>query len=365
MDGMGGQAGLCMLAVLINFAVVLHGQSMAEAGASAFIWPVQGEYAGSAKCAVCHAQQARTYRSNSMSRALEPIATCEILQQNPRLSWTDGPYRYLIEKTGDRYRYTVTDGQQTAAATLLYAFGQGKAGQTYVYQSDGQFLESRVSYYQQLKGLGLTVGAQNLRPTTIAEALGRRMTAAETRECFGCHTTAARRGNELQLDQFENGVQCEACHGPGAAHIAGIAKGKAGDIRSLKGLTPEETNDLCGSCHRTWETVMLLKIRGTANVRFQPYRLTNSQCFLSGDNRIACTACHDPHRAPDSVATVYDSKCTACHNPGNQSIQKKVCKVSQQSCVSCHMPRLEAPGSHHAFADHWIRVVHPGDVYPD
>ena len=352
--------------LLLSWAVAgMRAQDMAGGSGSAFIWPAKGEYIGSQKCAICHQTQAGTFRSSSMSRALEAIETCEILRRNPKMEWSDGPYHYLIEKSGARYRYTVTDGKERAEATLLYAFGQGKAGQTYVYQSGGQYYESRVSYYQELKGLGLTVGAQALSPVNIGQALGRLMSPGEARDCFGCHTTAARRGNELQLEKYENGVQCEDCHGPGAAHVAGIADGhpKPGTIRSLKGLKAEETNDLCGSCHRTWETVMLLKIRGTANVRFQPYRLTNSQCFLSGDSRIACTACHNPHAAPDAKA--YDAKCVACHNTQNTAIGKKTCKVATAACVSCHMPKFTVPGSHHAFADHWIRVARPGDPYPD
>jgi len=353
--------------LLLLPAAILRGQSMAGGGASALIWPANGEYAGSRKCAACHPAQARSYVTSSMSRALEPIDSCEILKRNPRMEWSDGEYRYLIEKSGDRYRYAVTDGTHSAEAVLLYAFGQGKAGQTYVYETGGQYFESRVSFYQELKGLGLTVGAQNLRPVNIGQALGRQMSRGEARDCFGCHTTAARRGNDLQLDRYENGVQCEVCHGPGAAHIGSIADGKPkpGTIRSLKGLKAEETNDLCGSCHRTWETIMLLKIRGTANVRFQPYRLTNSPCFLSGDARIACTACHDPHAAPSADPKAYDARCTACHNAQNAAVRKKTCKVAAQGCVTCHMPKYEVPGSHHQFADHWIRVVRAGDPYPD
>ena len=340
-------------------------QSIDEPGSARQVWPAKGEYAGSKKCAVCHAMQATSYHSSSMSRALEPIDGCAILKSNPRLNWTDGPYRYLIEKSGAGYRYQVTDGNHTAETVLLYAFGQGKAGQTYVYEKDSQFYESRVSYYEELKGLALTMGAQVAQPENIDQALGRLMSKTETIECFGCHTTAARRGNELHLEKFENGVQCEDCHGPGAAHIASISTGKPGGIRSLKDLSAEDTNELCGSCHRTWETVMLLKIRGTANVRFQPYRLTNSKCYLPGDSRIACTACHNPHAAPATDAKAYDAKCTACHNAANTTIARKTCTVATEKCVTCHMPRFEVPGSHHAFFDHWIRVVRSGDPYPN
>jgi hypothetical protein len=344
----------------------LRAQSM-SAGSSNLIWPAEGAYIGSKQCATCHAAQARSYPASSMSRALESIGNCEILKRNPRLTWTDGAYRYLIEKTGAGYRYSVTNGKESAEAMLHYAFGQGKAGQTYVYEKDGRYYESRVSYYQQLNGLDVTIGAQNVRPADIGQALGRVTNPAEVRDCFGCHTTGARRGNELHLEKFENGVQCEDCHGPGAQHVAGISNGKprAGSIRSLKGMTTEETNEVCGSCHRTWEAVMLLKIQGTSNVRFQPYRLTNSQCFTSGDRRIACTACHDPHAALSSDVKSYDAKCNACHNRGNAAVAKKICSVGKEQCVTCHMPRYEVPGSHHAFFDHWIRVVRPGDAYPN
>ena len=44
---------------------------------------------------------------------------------------------------------------------------------------------------------------------------------------------------------------------------------------------------------------------------------------------------------------------------------KPVCKVGTKDCVTCHMPRLELPGAHRAFTDHKIRVVRPGEAYPE
>ena len=353
-----------------GFWLALAGNLAAQGmggGASALIWPAQGEYIGSSQCALCHPAQAKSFRVNGMHRAMAAIGDCDILQQHPRMTWSDGPYQYLIEKTEGGYRYSVANGAERADATLRYAFGQGKAGQTYVFEKDGRYYESRVSYYRELNGLSLTVGAQNARPADILQALGRLMSPNDARDCFGCHTTGARRGNALQLEKFENGVQCEDCHSPGAAHIASIVDGKPkpGTIRNLRGLSAESTNDLCGSCHRTWETIALLNIRGPNNARFQPYRLTNSRCYDPSDRRIACTACHDPHAALVTDAKAYDSKCAACHNAGNTAIGKRVCKVGGEGCVTCHMPRVEAPGSHHLFVDHWIRVARKGDAYPD
>jgi hypothetical protein len=100
---------------------------------------------------------------------------------------------------------------------------------------------------------------------------------------------------------------------------------------------------------------------GTANVRFQPYRLANSKCYDADDKRISCLACHDPHREVDHVAADYDSKCQACHGGGKP--EAKACKVATNNCVACHMIKIELPGGHHKFTDHDIRIATA--KYPD
>jgi len=174
-------------------------------------------------------------------------------------------------------------------------------------------------------------------------------------------------GTTLQLNEFQEGVQCESCHGPGAAHVQAVRAGKsdASLIRSLKGMDPQQSNEFCGSCHRTWETVMMMKIKGINTARFPSYRITGSPCFSLDDRRISCTACHDPHGALVSDDRFYDSKCTACHNRANASLKKKTCPVGTQACTSCHMQRVEPAESHHAFPDHWFRVVKSATDYPE
>jgi hypothetical protein len=116
-------------------------------------------------------------------------------------------------------------------------------------------------------------------------------------------------------------------------------------------------------------------IRGVPNVRFQPYRLTNSKCYDSDDKRISCLACHDPHEPRKRDAAFYDSKCTACHSTATkvtpaafkESDKRSAppCPVSKANCVTCHMPKVEIPGSHFHFSDHQIRIARPGAPYPN
>jgi hypothetical protein len=290
-----------------------------------------------------------------MTRALQSGPAAKILRENPKLAVTLGAYTYEIARLGDQSLYTVTDGKETIPVPIEWAFGQGAAGQTYVFRRDGKWYESRVSYFSALRGLDLTLGAA-AAPGSLAEAAGRAAPVSEMRLCFDCHATNLAKANPLTLDGMVEGVQCERCHGPTEEHLAA-----AGKMKKLGALTTEEQSDFCGQCHRTWSQIALKGPRGIANVRFQPYRLATSRCYDAADSRIKCTACHNPHREVETSAAAYDAKCVACHS----RTAARRCKVASANCVTCHMPRLELPGAHQKFTDHRIRIVRANEAYPD
>ncbi len=326
--------------------------------------PVHGAL-GVRVCETCHPAQAKTQPMTSMAHAMELVPECGILGTHPVLNFTDGKYSYRIERKRDQSIYSVTDGQQTITVPIGWAFGLGEAGQTYVFERDGNFYESRVSYFRALNGLDLTLGAANLQPTNIEEAAGRLLSRDDKVRCFGCHSTNAAQGMRLTLDKLIPGVQCEHCHGPTEHHLEGLQRGdpKLAAMKSLKGLSSEEMSNFCGQCHRTWGEIAVQGKLGIADVRFQPYRLTNSKCYDSDDARISCVACHDPHRQVNANDAAYDSNCQACHSGGKPTAKR--CKVAAGNCVSCHMPKMEIPGSHFKFTDHMIRIARANAPYPD
>jgi hypothetical protein len=108
---------------------------------------------------------------------------------------------------------------------------------------------------------------------------------------------------------------------------------------------------------------------GRNNIRFQPYRIFKSQAHFVDDRRISCVACHDPHDRTAHEPAYYDAKCLACHLSGPKDAKTperaaSFCPVGTKQCATCHMPRVELPEMHHAFTDHWIRVVKPGEPVP-
>ena len=86
----------------------------------------------------------------------------------------------MIERRGNRSVYTVSDGVNTISEPILYCFGRGRAGQTYVLQHSGVLYECRVSYYQMIENLDLTIGQRTGVPTSLEEALGRRLKGEST-----------------------------------------------------------------------------------------------------------------------------------------------------------------------------------------
>ena len=321
--------------------------------------------ADKATCATCHREEARSQPKTPMGIGLELPDAQTVLEEHPRLTFESQGYKYLIERKNGMSTYTVSDGSGTLALPIRYAFGV--ASQTFVFEYGGHFYESLVSYYPTAGGLAVTMGSERVRPHTLVEAMGRETSAQEIVACFGCHSSGAVDQGKLTLESMRPGLDCEHCHAGAEAHQEAMSAGKTAPLpKKLGEMAAEEMSNFCGGCHRTWDTVVRLKTWGEVNVRFQPYRLANSKCFLGNDRRIGCTACHNPHENLVRDERSYDHNCVACHSKtASAGVTQKTCPVSTAKCVSCHMPKVELPGSHSLFTDHQIRIVRAGEPYPN
>jgi hypothetical protein len=305
-----------------------------------------------------------------MYQASVPAAQSKILASHNPLKFQESALIYSLAQSPTGTTYTVSDGVSSHSAEALWAFGAGAIGQTYLLKNGDAYIEGRVSYYTSLAALDITIGHSPQTPASVEAALGHTMDQQAARRCFSCHTTGAVASNRFEPEKAVPGVQCEACHGPGAAHVASMSSQRgehaSATIMNPARLTPADSVDFCGACHRTWADVVEDSSPGAGivKVRFQPYRLENSRCWgKDGDPRITCIACHDPHLPLVREAAAYDSKCLACHSAGQKGRADAktgtTCKVATGNCVSCHMPRYSVPQTHAIFTDHYIRVVRP------
>jgi len=331
---------------------------------------------GAGGCGGCHRAQSREQPHTPMGEALLLPSSNSTLSTHPRLVVRKGSYTYLVETHGHESTYSVSDGQQTISIPIRWTVGQGM--QTWVFERNGSYFESLISYYPSIQGLDTTVGDESLTPHSLEEAAGRKLTLGDTKDCFACHSSNSANKGQLTLDTLQEGITCDHCHAGAGTHQLDALQGIFDTApASLRKLPTEDISNFCGQCHRSWEAVVRNHTRGVVNVRFQPYRLANSKCFSGTDPRIACTACHDPHRNLVRDDAAYDGKCRACHTPSPTSAQPtsisqltvlttaKACPVAGANCVSCHMPKVTLPQAPITFTDHHIRIVKPGAPYPN
>ena len=136
-----------------------------------------------------------------MGHAMESVDECAILKTHPVLQFKTGKYAYRIERQGSQSIYSVTDGVQTFTVPIGWAFGLGRAGQTYVFEKDGRFYESRVSFYKEIDGSDLTMGAINQAPLNLLQAAGREMGKQDGARCFHVPFHKRRGGLEFEFDR--------------------------------------------------------------------------------------------------------------------------------------------------------------------
>jgi len=155
-------------------------------------------------------------------------------------------------------------------------------------------------------------------------------------DCGSCHTTGyTRAGNQGDLPGLvgtwaQDGVRCEACHGPGAEHVTNPA---AVDMRI------DRDSEACTSCHQM-DPGQGLDVRDGFIQHHDQYG-----DLSQGKHKVLqCVDCHDPHLGVEQarrtgVATVQ-TPCSSCHWE-QAEFQKVAAHINIGfTCTECHMPEM-------------------------
>ena len=359
-----GLLGVLFLAVLVGSGYAAGGQTARPSDPVQF-WQHKSEYAGSQACKSCHTDIYSRQSASNHARSLRQAEHVpELVDTLPfsRFDRVSGYTLTLFSSSASRVRLESANDAESSGATLDWAFGSGTKGITPIGRSDsGEWVESRLTWYESLGAIDFTTGASKYDPQNVIESLGRGLSAKQVTECFGCHTTGYDERKSAPTSD-EMGIRCERCHGPGQTHIEAALDGESvgGTIFSPSTLSGFEQARMCGACHgippqdNDFDALALLE-RTPHSVRFPSQRIVLSRCFNETFGELACTTCHDPHRDVSDEADSFDRSCLSCHDSGARD-HGSICPEASANCASCHMP-TERVMRHSLFSDHWIRVV--------
>lgn len=196
--------------------------------------------------------------------------------------------------------------------------------------------------------------------------------------CADCHSTNLQRNFDLATDTYETSfteidVSCEACHGPGEAHVARARSGdyahSRDDARSddyggaQSGLPAALTEahrqvDTCAPCHARRRIIHPDHLAGKPFLdHFEPELLEEELYFSDGQirdevyvygsflqskmyaNGVKCSDCHDPHST--RLKLEGNALCGQCHEPSTYDTFEHVRHPGGSEgsqCVDCHMP---------------------------
>ena len=222
-------------------------------------------YAGAESCKACHTHQHATW-FDSYHRTMTTEAGPETVLGNfdNQLAEANGR-QYIMERIGDEFWVEEDPGDEAVRRKVVMITGSHHM-QVYWYAKD------------HLRGLGMVpvvwLNKQErwiprrsafLNPPTLADAPDYFQWSYS---CIKCHTTAGNPGLiwqdgfdpaefpvEVETHASEFGISCEACHGPGAEHVAlQQAATEEEPVDDELMVLPTEldgirSSQVCGQCH--------------------------------------------------------------------------------------------------------------------
>jgi hypothetical protein len=324
-------------------------------------------------CISCHSDISESHASSPHGRTLMRLDSTAQKQLLAGRAYTrpDTGVRFEYQLEGERLMLKSSASDRSREVTWL--FGSGRHAQTPLLtwlDTAGRTasLEHIVSLYPD-GSLDTTLEMEAVTDTLGLPALGNYRSCGETAHCFGCHSTWV----PLERDQIQEhavvpGIGCLRCHSDAAAHAAAVEQGIDFPVERLSRVSPRESVDRCGECHRRADEMGAPLMPDNATLaRFASVGLVQSRCFLlqphgvdrSGvgrDGRFDCLSCHSPHDETSASWQTHTAVCLQCHQPPAAK-QNFACPSasSTDNCLDCHMPKVRT-GNHLQFTDHWIRV---------
>jgi len=389
--GVGALASIAVLALAAwyFFAARQPGES-APASASETA-AVAATYVGSQSCAECHAAESQAWQASQHAAAMQRATERTVLGDFNDASYSfQGVNSRFFRRDGKFFIRTDGPVGQLADFEVKYTFGIAPLQQYLVELPGGRLQAVSVTWDARPREQGGQRWFRqypNEKVDHTDELHWTRRAQNWNFMCADCHSTQVSKGYDAADDSFkttyaEISVGCEACHGPGSAHLQwaerkgneagkgltvqfderrGVAwaRNEAGKpVRSKLRQTDREI-EVCAQCHARRAQVAEGYQPGRAFLdHYLPSLLTPALYHVDGQQHdevfiwgswlqsrmhaagVTCSDCHDPHtqkmRAPGNAV------CAQCHEPSKYDVtthHRHEQGTAGAQCVNCHMPQ--------------------------
>ncbi len=187
----------------------------------------------------------------------------------------------------------------------------------------------------------------------------------DSESCVGCHRSRSERmvGQWLKSAHFDEGVGCEACHGPGSQHVADS---------TIALSTPEMTD--CAACHSRRSTLAeapgadlldqyALQTLADPGLYYpdgqildEVFEYASFRSSVMHEQGVVCQDCHDAHSG--LLLREGDALCLSCHETHEGFQRHDRHPDGATGCVDCHMPETTYM-QRHPRRDHGLIVPDP------
>ena len=374
-------------------------------------------FAGRGQCIACHAREDSLWRGSHHALAMQPATPATVLGDFKSAKFTHFGVTSTFTTHDDKY-FVRTDGPDGKLRDyeIAYTFGVYPLQQYLIAFPGGRYQALNVAW----DARPATDGGQRWFHLYPHEAVAHDDILHWTGPyqnwnfmCAECHSTNVDKAYDAATDSYrttysEIDVSCEACHGPGSAHIAWARARRTDTSRALSGddglkvalrdsapatwsvdaathlprrSVPRASHaelEMCGRCHaRRSVLAEHYEVGHPLADTHRPVAIDDPYYFADGqlleevyeytsfrESRmfrmgVTCTDCHDPHRA--TIAAPVDAVCARCHPPelfAAEAHTHHAAASAGSSCTACHMPTRDFMVVH-ARHDHSIRVPRP------
>jgi predicted CXXCH cytochrome family protein len=376
------------------------------------LMPASPSYVGRQACVGCHPAQSAAWTGSNHDRALQVADSSTVRGDFNAARFTYNGITSTFSRKGNDY-FVRTDGPDGRLRDyrVAYTIGVYPLQQYLIALDDGRLQALSICWDTRPK----REGGQRWFHVYPDEKVDFRDVLHWTGPaqnwnfmCAECHSTDVRKGYDPATNRFDTrwseiDVSCEACHGPGSAHVgasradprtndAGFSvrfpPGSATDwvfdarnpiARLARARDVTQQVEVCGRCHAhrsqiseayrhhqplsQTHMVSLLEeglYQADGQILGEVYEygsLLQSRMFARG---VGCTDCHDPHSARLRVAG--NGVCATCHQSATydsaQHHHHGNGSTAAQRCVACHMPARTYMVVHERH-DHGFRVPRP------